>query len=302
MEKLVVQTKGSVKDPQYQDQIVSIAGSETSFTGYLRQQGIRTRTEDLVCSCHGNTPLSLELAYDLQGLANQGHRVVGTVSGGLLLGKGSIDAANAPTVPIISIPLNDDYFGGLTPFLAPMVPSGTADIGGVGLDRYDTAAYLTAEILNNTFEGVYTFHASDELKGKLKKWEIPVLGEAAEAESGIIVGEVDLRGRDPEINMFDFKTTFENHGTVGIFSPSKTQRPEAAVSLMRGMGKMNKSMYVRGAENIAIMAAKIMAMDNESIRNRLKQAAMKKAQSYYIESDNGKVEPGLTLEDFVGGE
>lgn len=289
MAKLLVQSQGSPRDPSYAEQMISLNGEQVSFIEYLHRNGIETLEEDLINSCHGNTELTLSLARDIQRLVDtNGNQVVAIQQGGLYFAKPSLEAANMPTVPVISIPLNGS-FGGLDAFLAPQVPSGTAAIGGVGVDNYQAAAKVAKEILTNEFEGVYVHNASKRLTDKLEALGVPILGEATSSlESGLVVGSVDLN--------FSLMKSFDSMGSMGIFTPTKVtfKSPEFAHTLMKYCDDLQQSVYVRGDDNVAFFAAKVMSAYNDNLAENLVKIAQKKSDSYAVRT--------IDIHDFTIGE
>ncbi len=282
--KLLAQIKASDRDPEFDKQRV-YRGSETiPFIEYFQQNGIRPFNNELVVSCHGNTDLNLIYVSRINELAKDGHRVVAIEAGGFYFAKPGIDAANMPTVPVISVPLDGVWYGGVDAFLAPFLPSGTAAIAGVGQGDYSTAAIVAKEILTNTFVGVYTYNASPRMLNLLEHFGIPVLGEAGSgSRDGMIVGMIEkLAGHE-----FSY---FDGLGRIGIYSPPNSRKAEDIARLMDCCALMRKSAFTRGEENVAYLAAKIMAPYNSQSAERLKEAAQKKRMSY--------AERTITLDSF----
>ena len=181
-----------------------------------------------------------------------------------------------PTVPVISIPLNGGMYGGLDAFLAPQVPTGTAVIGGVSIRNYDSAFKIAKEILTNEFEGVYVYNVSDKLKKKLAELEINILGEAKESlKEGLVLG--CIREGYEHITKL---STFDKMGLIRVFTPNKSENLHEAGYFMRECQSLTKSLYVRGDENLAFFAAKIMSAYNLKIRDKLYEKQKEKADSY----------------------
>ncbi|HSU72754.1 MAG TPA: hypothetical protein VLJ21_02810 [Candidatus Binatia bacterium] len=274
MERLLVQTRASDKDPSLDDQ--KIEGKP--FREYFRQFDIKTLKDgDLVASCHGNTDYSLRAAEQMQKLADEGHRVVSIQTGGLYFARPSLEAATAPTVPIISVPL-----GGLDAFLAANLPAGVAAIGGVSVGNYETAARVAVNILTRTHAGITQWGMqSTRLTDAIKLLRLPVYQSISPVKQefafavGVLIGEV---------HPTDF-AAFEKCAPLGVYStgvdPNYT---------MRASKDMKHSVYVRGPENLAYFAAKIVAMENEDVANALKEAKLAKSKTYKA--------PNLTLEAF----
>ncbi len=300
VEKLLVQSKGSKNDPEFSDQIINLDGEDISFLDYFGKHRIRVLEahvredngkieKDLIISSPGNTPLCLDLAEDVRDLADQGERIVCVQQGGLYFAKPSLEAANMPTVPVISIPLDGGMWGGLDAMLAPQVPTGVPVIGGVGIARYDVAAKIAKEILTEEFKGVYLFNPTKKLEEKLKKLGIEVLGEANDSlKEGLVLGYID------ESNYVYSKrlSTLDKIGTFAVFTPRKAPIVESggkkkpmdnaheAVNLMRDCCGLKQSIYVRGEENLAFFAAKIMSAYNPELKEKLYAEQKKKADSY----------------------
>lgn len=289
--KLLAQSQGSDKDPKYSEQMVELLGEKVPFPEYFRKRGINTLEKDLINSCHGNTMLTLYLAKEIQKLADDDHRIVAVEQGGLCFAKPSIEAANMPTVPVISIPLNAGYFGGLDAFLSSQLPTGTAVIGSVGVGNYQAAANAAAAILVNEFEGVYTFNASDKLKAKLDSLGVLILGEMKKKPitNYLVVGCFDV----DDINYSNKLLSFDSAAGVGVFTIKNNEDPCAAISLMKSCDILSNSVYVRGEENLAFFAAKIVSAYNKKAFYRLKKAMFEKIESY--EQRN------ITIGSFVGG-
>jgi len=284
MERLLVKTKASVNDADFDKQ--KIDGK--TFSEWFRAQGVKVskgespQVPDLVESCHGNTEYSIRFAKQMQYLQDQRFRIVTIEAGGLYFARPSLEAANAPGVPIISIPLS-----GLDSFLAPNIPGsaskitlpdgtsknvppGAAAIVGVGPKDYRTAAYIAREILLRDFEGVYIWGTqSVKLEERLRELNIPILGRVSatkpEKVDGILIGETSLA----DLPKFDASTV------LGIYSI--TCDPNA---LMRASTTLQHSAYTRGPENCATFAGKIMAAYNKEVKDAIRGTVSEKAESY----------------------
>lgn len=282
MSELLVPMQGSKRDPAYNEQMLKLGDGEVPFLDYFRDQGIKV-CEPVVTSCHGNTKLAEKHAEQIQKLADEGHKVVVVAQGGLYFALPSIIAANAPTVPVISIPLDSGDIEGLDAFLGPRVPTGTAAIGGVYVDNYQTAANVAKEILLGEFDGVYTYKGgSKKLCSKLESLGIRIKArvESEKPESGLVVGCVDVG--DGEFR------AFESYGSVGILTPKRKVGGDgkekndyyAAVDLSGYCRVLNKSVWTRGDENVAILAAKVVSANNPTAFEALKDMAKNKREGY----------------------
>lgn len=291
MEKLLIQSQGSGKDPKYSEQMVELLKEKVPFPEYFHKRGIKTLNKDLINSCHGNTELTLNIARDIQKLADEGHKIVAVEQGSLCFAKPSIEAANMPTVPVISIPLNGSYFSGLDAFLSVQLPTGTSVIGTVGVENYQAAAQIAADILFQEYEGVYTFNTSDKLKEMLDSLGVPFLGKmkTRPITNYLVVG--CFNANDPkDMNELLF---FDGVAGVGIFTIKNNEDPSAAISLMKRCSMLKNSVYVRGEENLAFFAAKIVSAYNGKASKALKDFAEDKAKTYD--------QRNITIESFVGG-
>jgi len=272
MDKLLVQSRGSTSDPAYENVMVKLGEEEFAFTDFCQAHGVKPLYMDVINSCHGDTDMTLDLAEDVQRLADAGHKVVSVQAGGLYFAKPSLEAANMPTIPVISVPLAGAYEG-LDSFLAAQVPTGTAVIGGVGVKNYQAAANVAVRMLNRSFDGVYIWAGTSKLEGKLEELGIPILGLAPDCgPDDLLIGNVT----------HDTLSDFENYGALGVFSPvwGADSTPEDAIALMRACSNLGKSVYVRGEENLAFYAAKIMAAERPDLQEKLKQASQDKRDSY----------------------
>ena len=124
-DKLVALCQGSVGDPDYDEQKITVIDLDNDeqktilLPEYFHSNDIKTskkvKSKDkygktilthLPFSCHGNTELNLKRAKEIQKLADDNNKIVALFQGGLYFGLPSVTAANAPTVPCISIPLD----------------------------------------------------------------------------------------------------------------------------------------------------------------------------------------------------
>ncbi len=272
-EKLLVQSKASDTDPAYASQIMNVNGAAVSFLDFFEKDDVRVLAEELVNSCHGNSALTGRLAKDVQKLADEGHKVVSIQSGGLCFAKPSLEAAQMPTVPVISVPLDGGYFNGEDAFLAPSVPSGTAVIGGVGMSRYDTAARVAKEILTREFDGVYVFNPSDKLMKSLDKLGVHVRGESMHsAVNGLMLYLMQSDDDYKNVRHLDKEVA-----AMTVFSFPKNPGTREAMRFCEGL---QRSVFVRGDDNMAYFSAKIVSSYNRRAFDALKKAAEDKAASY----------------------
>ncbi len=279
MERLLVQTRASDKDPALADQ--KIEG--VPFNEFFRNKGIKILKEELVASCHGNTAYSLAAAEGMQKLADEGHKVVSIQSGGLYFARPSLEAAQAPTIPIISVPL-----GGIDAFLAVNLPAGHAAIGGVAPGNYRTAAKVAERILEKHYMGVCIWGTQPiALENKLNELHVPILGRISASGN-----QTDMAGSYAEVSlligdvMLADLQRFETETRIGIYSCSADP-----VAHMKAAGELRNSVYARGVENVAIFAAKIVAASSPETAEALKKMKADKASTYK--------KPDMTLEAFA---
>ncbi len=314
MSLLVAQVRGSVNDTAYAKLIIKDGRREEQFISYLQRQGISTLVHDGVCSIHGNTSLVLEFARRLQESAATNNPLACVAAGGLGFGLPGIIAANAHTIPVISVPLGGGY-GGLPAFLAADVPQGTGAVGTVGVNQYGTAARFLAAMekyhagIQNAQNGaghigVYTYGATETLCEKLEGLSVPILGKAKAGDD--LFGRLVVGHLSPGAKGFtkDIFGNFDRLGAFGIFTVEPSDKAYKALEVMRCMkeapGEEWHSVYVYSDANAAIFAAKVLAAghpggifdkkiqpviripehDRAHIANALKKAAAEKAKSY----------------------
>ena len=292
MERLLVQTSASDKDPEFEKEKID----GVPFNEFFRSQGVKIHKRvknregkdiELTQSCHGNPGYSRMTAEQMQALQDQGHLILAMERGGLNFARPSSEAAIARSVPFLSVPLpSGSPLYDMAAFLGPTVPGGKEDmpwsaaIGGVSIGNYRTASYVAREILTKEFKGVYIWGMQQALvETLLGKLEIPVLGRVKvsnpEKVDGILIGEV---------HPTDFEK-FEQSTPLGIYS--------AAVEpsyLMRASAGLQHSVYAGRPENTAVLAARIMAAYRPETKLALKVGATRKACTY--------VEPKITIDSF----
>ena len=281
-EKLLIQMRASDRDPRLMGG-VTIKGA--SFNDYFSSQGIRPLKKDLVVSCHGNTDLTLQYARQIQKLADDGNKVVVIAHGGLFFALPSLIAANAPTVPVISIPMGGDVYARVAAFLGAYVPPGTAAIGTVGTNQYEGAAQAAKTILNHSFSWVRiitnqeTRGEDGKLRENLETLSVPV---SAEGVTGSLA--VELRS----LESWNDSEGLVVYGVV----PSSTDTVDKLLSLTRNQ---QYALWAGRPDAVPYFVAKCLAADHPDIAAKLKEAAKKKADSYL---KDGKARE-LTLDVFV---
>ncbi len=258
---------GSKVDPGYDD----IRVGRIPFREYMSQRGINVIDPIVIESCHGCPDLMDKYSRQLQERVEDGDRVVSVLQGGLLFGLPSLQATQV-TFPIISVPLD------MAAYTAFMVPSGHAAIAGVGIDRkiegiYETrqrekALKIGANILN--FEGdSVALRGSGHIKKveeQLTKFNIPISDDSnlvlnydsSPLEEGINNGKIYLWASVHEDLM---QGRYFNDVEKMINTPTNT-------------------IQVRGDKNLVIYAAKILSLQREDLRVKLKEIQEKKRASY----------------------
>lgn len=292
--KFIVQSQGSTVDPAYAEQLMVLAGEDVTFHEFFHRQGVGTLKDDLVNSCHGNTQLTMRLVRDMHKMARTGHKLVAIEQGGMYFAKPSIEAANMPTILALSVPLGTGIEG-LASFLAPILPTGTAAIGGVVNNDYATAARVAVNVLNKQYGGVYLLNGSDKLRKRLDHLHIPVLGEAEEGlENAIVLARLEFTenpaARGPKE---EFSRLEGANGNIGIYTYCNTKHPGAALTIQEYAGTLDGSVLTRGDDNLGYIAAKMMAADNPVIEKQLRADYRKKRASY--DRERRIVEDAFTL-------
>ncbi|MEK6964578.1 MAG: AIR carboxylase family protein [Nanoarchaeota archaeon] len=289
-ERLLVQMRASDRDPKL---VGGVTIESQPFKEYFSSRGIRTLEPDLVVSCHGNTDLTLQYARQIQALADAGNKVVVLAHGGLFFALPSLIAANAPTVPVISIPMGGDEYGEAAAFLGAYVPPGTAAIATTGINQYVTAARAATAILNNQFEGAYLrVHKETEdsfgtLWGKLESLGVPFLGDPQRGlEHGLITSIPPL---DMHAENFG---RMEEVGDLVVYGTVPNPKYASNVNLhMTSVKDLSKSVWAGRPDATAFFVAKCLAAYYPNIAANLKKAAENKAGSYEVRN--------LTLDEFV---
>jgi len=284
MEKLLVYGRASVRDPELSEQMLLVGEGKVPFPEFFHAKGIKTIDTEVINSCHGDIDLTLRLANDQRQL-NTENRVVVIQAGGLYFAKPSLEAAVTRTIPTISIPLDGGWFSGGDAYLAPMVPPGVAAIAGVGVEDYQTAAFIASELLLNDYEGVHLVNVPDKTRAIFEKLGVPILEGGSEKGLYFGVAPVDGSGYPND----EWLESFDEMGSVGFFALQKTDNPGALSQLMSIHGSLYRSAWVGREENLAYMAAKVLGKVEQ-----LEAAGDKKAASYEQRT--------IDAQSFTGGE
>ena len=284
--------RASDRDPVLSTQPIG----SVSFNDYFLKQGIRPLKGDLVVSCHGNTDLTLRYARQIQKLADEGNKVVVIAHGGLFFALPSLLAANVPTVPVISIPMDGNEYAQAASFLGAYVPPGTAAIGTVGIHQYNVAAKVACAVLNNQFDGVYqAVHVREkkedrQLRQGLQSLGVEILGEPPTGmKEGFVVGVPPVT--DVGFSVIDGCGDLVVYGTV----PDEGYQGNIRTHLNLA-DKLTNAVWAGRPDAVPYFVAKCLAADHPDIAVNLKAAAEKKAKSYL--SEDGRPRE-LTLESFV---
>lgn len=272
MKKILFLAKGSNTDPGFD----SLRVGNVNCREYFKRRGIDV--VQVVESCHGCHDIVADYSKQLQELVEKGNRVVGVFQGGLYFALPSIQATQV-TFPIISVPLD------ITAYQAFMVPSGNAVIATVAVERkrdekiYNAfqrvKALKIAEKMLNLEEHIISIHVTADVDGtklykKLNELGIAFLGtEESKKENRILLNygstiRYDLNSN----NIFIWAINHDNFGLGRHYDnlESSIERKEI--------------LQVRGAENLAIYAAKIISLQRPELIPQLKEIAEKKRASY----------------------
>lgn len=236
----------------------------------MGERGIDLIEPTVIESCHGCPDLMGGYSKQMQYLADAGNRVVGVLEGGLLFGLPSIQATQV-TYPIISSPLD------LIAYTAFMVPSGHAVISSVGIDRKIDAGYETTQ--------------------RKKALDIAEKMLTLEEDTVVVKGNGNLDKLTKELERFGIELSntgqlvlvYDSHpvndlggGAIqvwadpneNLFSGTYLENAEQAIA------NAPNTVQVRGAQNLATYAAKILSLQRPDIREKIKALARDKRNSY----------------------
>jgi phosphoribosylcarboxyaminoimidazole (NCAIR) mutase len=271
IEKYLFLGSGSDKDPGFDD--VSIEG--VPYKEFMKSKGI-TVIDKVIESCHGCYDIMDSYSQQMQFLANNGARVVAVLQGGLLFGLPSIQATQT-TFPILSHPLD------LVAYSAFMVPSGHAVIASVGVDdekKAERAKALTLaeRILNLENPSVNIIANVENIEKIIEKNNL--FGIASNIYSSISSDALSLvYGKTEEMRKIpkeSFVVRADSDEKLKDWNYLKTAEERHHIE------DWNKvpSMQVRGLENLAIFAAKIISLQKPELIANIKEIGRKKLITY----------------------
>ncbi|MBR9704245.1 hypothetical protein GOV12_02445 [Candidatus Pacearchaeota archaeon] len=270
MRKILFLGQGSANDPGFEG--VEIDGRP--YGKYMSERGIQV-LDRVVESCHGCHDLMSEYSEQLQDCIENGDRVVGVLEGGLLFGLPSIQATQT-TFPIISVPMDYVSYTGF------MVPSGHAVVAGVGVDRGDNiqkikALKLAERVLNLGFP--YVNIVSDKTGERKLFDELKLLGVRDVKRAYRDSEELKILYGDDRINMVP-------KSGVLVWADSKVDLNNwKSLEEIENHHHLPEYNYIPGAQvkglkNLAMFAAKIISLQDPSIREKIREVQMKKLASY----------------------
>lgn len=269
-EKYLFLGSGSEKDPGFNDVFVD----GLPYKEFMKNQGVIV-VDKMIESCHGCYDIMSNYSRQMQQLADNGSRVVAVLQGGLLFGLPSIQATQT-TFPIISQPLD------LVAYSAFMVPSGHAAIASVGVDdgtnrQVIKSLTLAERILNLDIPEVAIFASErdiEKLKGKLNLLRVESLSYNPLGFSGLgLVYGIDYLG---DVPAGSFAIRADSDENVKNWQYLKTTEER------HHQGEYNNviSGQVRGLDNLAMFAAKVISLQRPDVRKKIKEAALKKREDY----------------------
>jgi len=282
--KILFLGMGSANDPGFED--VKIDGKQ--YRDYMKEKGIVV-LGPFIESCHGCPDFVKSYSNQLQSLINRTYgidKVVGVLQGGLLFALPSIQATQT-TFPIISVPLDE------IAYTAFMVPTGHAVVAGVGVERkvsgvYTTdarrAALLAAEKILNLEDTVVKTIPSILPECPYEEKIAARLSELSIDSKSFYIHEDDgkrnlvIAPNDEDMLKFIKGDSLIIRYLEGDFEFSRPSGSDA--EHLRNFGTCH--LFVRGAENAAIFATKIVSMYRKEtdIIERIVEIGIKKQETY----------------------
>ena len=270
VDKILFLGSGSEKDPGFDD--ISIEG--IPYKQFMKQRGINV-VDRVIESCHGCLDRMSEYSREMQCLAENGHRVVAGLQGGLLFGLPPIQATQT-TFPIISFPLD------FVSYSAFMVPSGHAAIASVGVERKgeqnqrEKGLKLAERILNldGTIVNIFNDIGNGKLTEELHRFGINT-ADYNYNKNQLAVAYCDkLNGVRSNPNGFLLWADSDE----SISDWEYLKRSE----LRHHQGEYNQipSAQVRGVPNLLMMVAKVLSLQQPHLIEQIKEIARKKHDSY----------------------
>ncbi|MFH1501333.1 MAG: hypothetical protein ABIE22_05315 [archaeon] len=280
MKKILFIGKGSEKDPGFE----GVTLDRIHYKDWMERKGIFVFESEIIQSCHGCPDLMNKYSAELESRAASGDRVVGIFSGGLYLALSSLQATQV-TFPIISVP--DD----LVAYQAFMVPSGHAVVAGVGVDKEEIvssqsktnqkekALMLAYKML--TLEDQEVCIIEDESKGKLEK---KLLSLGINYKTGSYPHALHLSySKSDQTNIYPYAQCLIRADSDANMNSWTYLRDSEERNHWHNLGQVLDSVpfaQVRGSDNLAIYAAKILSLQNPSLRRTLLEIKDAKRKSY----------------------
>lgn len=269
MEKVLILGQGSKNDPGFTN--IQVNGQLTS--NYMESKGVRV-IDNLVESCHGCLELMTHYSKQIQNFVDRGNRVVEVLEGGRLFGLPSIQATQT-TIPIISVPMD------IPSYHAFMVPSGHAVVAGVGIDKSDNyqkkkALTLAERILNLNKQGVNIISNSDGEGRMIKELEsigITDINIKLDSFDGLTLLYGNNIRNVPRNGFFIWADSNENLKDSDYLRFTENKHHDLSYNKA-------PSAQVSGIRNLPIYAAKIMSLQNSSIREKIEKIGIDKGSTY----------------------
>jgi|GEM_PF-6828944 len=265
MRKIIFLGAGSEKDPGFEGLY-----DKKRFA----DRGITVIDPMVIESCHGCPELMTHYSKQMQSLVDDGDKVVGVLQGGLMFALPSIQATQV-TYPIISCPLD------LISYTSFMVPSGHAAISTVGIEMIN-------DKLNNTTQRKRALFLAEDilnLEAKAVQIECP--------------DKTHLDKLITELSKFGIKTTKGSQlvltyneclyhlkeGIIQLWADSNEDLMNGgylnlADKVISNQGGFKGTLQVRGMQNLAIYAAKILSLNNPELREQIKGLKVSKRKTY----------------------
>jgi phosphoribosylcarboxyaminoimidazole (NCAIR) mutase len=269
MEKIIFLAAGSDKDPGFDG---------TYDKAALSKKGIKVIDPMVIESCHGCPDLMNDYSRQMQSLVEKGHKVVGVLQGGRYFALPSIQATEV-TYPIVSCPLD------LIAYQAFMVPGGHAAIATVGVEgesclgkyRTDmrTRAISFAENIIDLQTDCVRLNAREANLGKLVE-ELSKFGLKISEESHLVLTYDSLPAHlhtESSPKCLQIWASSNEH-------PLNWQYLNIAENTISNPYTKAITVQASGATNLAIYAAKILSLDNPTLRDKLLEIRDKKRASY----------------------
>lgn len=264
MKKILFLGAGSEKDPGFE----GLYDAED-----MKQKGIDV-IGTVIESCHGCFDLMSKYSKEMQDLVEQGNRVVGVLQGGLYFALPSIQTTQT-TFPIISCPLD------IVAYQAFVLPSGHAAIGTVAVESsqkgpHGKPIYETMQRQNALRIAKWILNSDDDSvrlwgDGNLEKLanELDILGIKVSDRSGLSL----TYGISPDGEI--------GSDAIQVWADSKERLTgEYFDRTQQRLSMRPLTIQVKGYQNLAIYAAKILSLANPSLREKIEKIKTDKRNGY----------------------